>query len=93
MVSGLLSRGDLSLLERQRLENKNQRWFAVGELDDIEEIDLSSPMPTKAHLIKRKKSGIKRGPPLTRFPKWKQELYASMASSPKKPITLKTKGD
>ena len=63
----------------------------MSEFEDLEEINLSAPMPTKSHLIKGKKRRIASGPPITRFPKWKQELYASRASSPKRPISLKTK--
>ena len=58
----------------------------MSELDNLEEINLSAPTPRKPHLAKALK---KRGAPTTRFPKWKQELYASRAT--KKPISLKTK--
>jgi hypothetical protein len=62
----------------------------MSELDNLEEIDLSAPTPTKPQAIKgtkRARALGRRG--LARFPKWKQELYASQAS--KKPISLKTK--
>ena len=63
----------------------------MSEFEDLEEINLSSPIPRKPHLAKTVITLKKRGAPITRFPKWKQELYASRASSPKRPISLKTK--
>ena len=66
---------------------------AMNEFDDLEEINLSAPVATQSHTIKAQKKVRKAGPPFSRLPKWRIELYHSRNKKNQTPITLKRKDD
>ena len=64
---------------------------AMNEFDDLEEIDLSAPLPTQCSGSRAFKRVKKTGPPFSRLPKWRIELYHSRNKKNQAPITLKRK--